>query len=281
MKWCVSYKCNTDVLKAADEIRYSSFNEIFPIKDDETYAAKRLILEILDFSELTLNNQPMTPELMGTLLDGMPNLYIDFYRFEQLLDFVDQTGPQWAGRYMFHYPIDTYALLNTLLFHQVSDITLDEPLAFDIKNVEHYIHYDNPDVKIRLRPYVGRASYIPGNDDMCHFWVLPQHIKFYEPYVYAIDILANETMREEALYRTYTSGNYNLDLSALLEHFDTDPPMKGVWIDDAMALRRMECRQICQSTKPNRCHICKLEHQMLKVMPRAAYMREHQGESQS
>lgn len=281
MKWCVSYKCKPEILKEADEIRYSSFNEIFSIKDNEVYAAKRLILEILDFQQLTLNNKPMTAELMGSLLDSIENLFIDFYRLDDLIEFNDYTQYKYQYRFMFHYPVDTYNLIKILLTNNVSDITVTEPIAFDMKNLEHYIHYDNPQIKIRIRPYVGRNSWMPNDEDMCHFWVLPQHIKYYEPYVYVVDILANDIAREETLYNIYKRGNYELDLAALIEHFDTTPTVKGVWIDDAMALQRVNCRQICQSTKPQRCHLCQLQHMMLKVMPRASYTLARETQSQS
>jgi hypothetical protein len=37
MKYCVSYKVNTDILHDADEIRFSSFNEIFPLREEEWF----------------------------------------------------------------------------------------------------------------------------------------------------------------------------------------------------------------------------------------------------
>lgn len=281
MKYCVSYKVNTDILHDADEIRFSSFNEIFSLREEEWFQSKRAILEILDYSQLTLNNQSMTGEMMGSLLLGMDNLFLDFYLLDDLIEFSNQTDGAYDNRCMFHYPVDTYNLVNMLLSRHVSDIAIDEPLAFDIVNLEHYIHYDNPTCRIRIRPYIGRNAWMAPGEDLCHFWVLPQHIKFYEPYVYAIDILANNTMREEALYRIYKSGKYDLDMAALIEHFDNDPQINALWIDDGMAQHRLTCRQICQSTKPKRCHMCYLQGQMLKVMPRARYKYGNKTESQS
>ena len=281
MKWCVSYKCNTDILKEANEIRFSSFNEIFPLRDKEEYKSKRLILEILQFEKLTLNGQPMTYDMLGSLLKDMDNLFLDFYLFDDLISFDNETQYEYRERFMFHYPVDTYALLNILLDHHVSDITLNEPLIFDIQNVEHFIHYNNPTVCIRMRPYIGRAAWMLDTEDMCHFWVLPQHIYLYENYVNVIDILANSVMREETLFKIYRSGTYQLDMAVLIDHFDVQPTVKGAWIDDALAMRRLNCKQICQSTKPKRCHVCQLSTQLLAQMPRAAYMREHNTQSQS
>lgn len=277
MKFCCSYKVKPEILDQLDEIRYSSLTDIFSIR--EKYAAKRIIYEILEMKDIQVNTQPLTNQLLFSILDDMPNLYIDFYSYGDLAQFMEDSEEKYNNRAMYHYPVDGYNMLNMLLAYNVSDITITEPLTFDIENVSHYIRYDNPDCKIRMRPYIGREAWAPTNDDMCHFWVLPQHLHLYDSYVDVIDLLANSVLREEALYNAYKSGMYGLDMNALIEHFDVDPVIKGGWIDNALALRRLNCRQICQSTKPKRCHICDIERLLAKYMPRAIYQIEHPSQS--
>lgn len=279
MKFCCSYKVRQEILDELDEIRYSSLTDIFEIR--EKYAAKRIIYEILNMDEVHINTKPITSEILASILKDMPNLYVDFYSYPDMVRFMEESSYEYNNRCMYHYPIDGYNMLNMLLSYGVSDVTITEPLAFDIEKVSNFIRYDNPDCKIRIRPYIGREAWAPTNDDMCHFWVLPQHLHLYDQYVDAIDILANSVMREETLYEAYKKGMYGLDMSAFIEHFDVDPPIKAIWIDDAIATRRLNCRQICQSTKPNMCHICNLHHLLLKNMPRASYLTTHPSQSES
>lgn len=279
MKFCCSYRLRSELLDDADEIRYSNLTDIFEIR--EKYAAKRIIYEILEMKDVEVNTNPLTYKLLFDILKSMPNLYIDFYSYADMVGFMEESNGEYNSRCMYHYPVDGYNMLNMLLAYGVSDVTLTEPLTFDIENVAHYIRYDNPDCKIRIRPYMGREAWAPTNDDMCHFWVLPQHLHLYEEYIDVVDILANSVLREETLYNTYKKGMYGLDMGALIEHFDVDPPIKGGWIDDALAMHRMKCRQICQSSKPQRCHVCDLERLLVKYMPRAAYQIAHSSQSES
>lgn len=275
MKWCISYRANQEIQQEVDEIRFSDLNHILDIREQSWFAEKRIILEILDINRTTLNGQPLTYDMLKTLLIGMDNLYLDFYTLQSLEEFFDTTNNEYNTRCMYHNPVDNYNLLNFLLNYNVSDITLMEPLAFDMKNVSHYIRYDNPNCRIRIRPYIGRTWPAPITDDMCHFWVLPQHLYLYEDYVDVIDILADDIVREETLYKIYRSKKYELLLSALIEYFIADTPINALWIDDALAAHRVNCRQICQSTKPCRCHLCALESQILQHMPRMKYMLKH------
>lgn len=229
--------------------------------------------------DIMINTKPMTYDLLVRVLGDMPNLKIDFYNIQDLLGFFEETDGIYNERCMYHYPVDGYNLLNMLLAHHIGAVTLTEPLTFDIQHVSEYIRYDNPKCQIRFRPYIGREAWAPVNDDICHFWVLPQHLHFYEDYVDVIDILATETLREETLYEIYKRGSYTLDMNALIEHFDIDPPMTAYWIDDAIALRRLNCKQVCQSSKPKRCHICDVQRMMVKYLPIAA--RQHATPSQS
>lgn len=274
MKICSSYRQLPSHSDLLDQIRFSRLGDLLDYNHKNPGSDKILILEIDDMSQRQFNGQPTTPSLYADFMLKIATMQLDFYSLNDLNIFVTylmDTNTELYHRYMYHYPAETYNMLNALIDYEVGYITIDEPLVFDIDNVYRYMHTHDENCKLRIRPDRGQPVYMPKQDfsSVCHFWVLPQHIHFYEQYVDVIDLLAIDDKRESRLILVYGKDKkWEIDMTPLIYNLHLPIALKGVFMDDEVAEKRLNCKQICQSTVPQRCHRCELEAKIYDQLSR-------------
>lgn len=264
-----------------DEIHFSSINNLMHYYVDEK-GTKSCCLEILDVKETFFNGEEITPNVYLDLITKYPQLRLVFYQLTDLYNYIETEPDKAHGNYYFNYPADNYNMLNTLLQIGVSDIVLDEPLVFDIERVRNYIFNktSNQDLRIHIRPYLGKPGWMPEKESIIHhFWVLPQDIDLYEPYVDVVDLFAISGAREAKLIEDYCiKHETETVLGALVENRCVeDLKMPAAMITEDLVLDRLDCRQICMSTYPQRCHKCDLQYIAFKVIDEM----HHKTKSQS
>lgn len=248
MKYCISYRQNPDIRAKVDEIR-------FPVQTLSlavTYATenpdKRIIIEI----PANADKLPSI-EKLSKLQESTPNITYEFYELQDLIKYNKATN---CGRsYMYHYPITTWAMIQILKFHKVSDILLGEPLLFCLDDIFNYVKEQN--IKIRACPHKVRNNLlkdIPTDIGIRHFFVLPQHVHLYEEYIDVLEISDEDDVRERGLIQTYTSGNpYLFPLNLLIENIGTSNPPD--FIDNKWVHKRIYCQQKCIKS-PTECDYC-------------------------
>ena len=256
MKYAGSYR-QTEYYEYMDEIHFGKLSTMLDYII-ENQGTKPCCLEILNMKDRSFNNEPVTNELYHSIITKYPNVRLEFYELKDLLNYAkDYFGTQ--DKYSFHFPADTYNLLNTLLRLKVSDILLDEPFVFEIERIYNFIKFQYQDCKIHIRPYIGKPSYMLSDESvMHHFWVLPQHLYLYEEYVDVVDIFADSIERERRLLDIYcVKHEYTNLLGPLVNNYtEQDKKMCAGYVPLKMAEDRLNCKQICCTRIPSICHIC-------------------------
>lgn len=250
MKYCTSYFQSEPARQKVNELRFSIHVLNDALGYAERHSDKRVIVEILD---LHAERTP-TIEKLHKLHEEQMNIYYDFYNLHDLVEYA-----RWLGDYenkyiMYHQPALTWGLVQILLYYKVCDIVIGEPLAFNMNELEKNVH---PHARIRIRPYFAKPEIARGIETdlgIHHFWVLPQHMHFYEPYVDVIDLLDDNIVRETALVNTYTSNKeFSARLDTLIEGVECG--IGASFIDDKFVQRRLTCGQSCLKNS-NYCHFC-------------------------
>lgn len=250
MKYCTSYYQSSLIRTKVDEVRFSigSFNSALDYADD--HLDKRIIIEVLELHE---EHVPSISKL-HQLHQEHTNISYDFYNLYDLIEY-SRAYERQANYIMYHQPALTWGLVQILLYYNVSDIVIGEPLTFNVTELEKNIHSKN--VKLRIRPHLAKTKIARGIETDCgihHFWVLPQHVKFYEQYIDVLDLLDDNVARETALVNAYTCGeDYEGRLDTLVEGVETE--VGAAFIDDKFVQRRLTCGQNCLKNS-NYCHFC-------------------------
>lgn len=250
MQYCTSYYQSEPIRKKVNELRFSSRAINDALGYAERHPDKRVIIELLD-----LHDDYMPPmEKLHKLHTEQTNVYYDFYNLHDLVEYSRFLKDNENHYIMYHQPVLTWGLVQILLYHKVSDIVISEPLTFNMQELAQNIH---PKVKIRVRPYFAKPEVARGietDSGIHHFWILPQHIHLYEPYIDVIDLIDDNIVRETALVNTYTSNKeFAARLDTLIEGIESS--IGASFIDEKFVQRRLNCGQNCLKNN-NYCHFC-------------------------
>ena len=261
MKICASYHIPVEMWNDLDEIRFSTGSSIAALDYAGSHPEKKVIIETLHAEE-----DNFTPEIVNDLLNENPNLYFDFYDINDLVKYSND-----IRRFMYHYPANTFNMMYFLLQFPISDITIGEPLTFDLDTVReafaHMEEFERP--HIRVNPAIGRPSLFNSigsiDDGLNHFWILPQHTKIYDEYIDVVDLLDDNATREETLVKLFKKGSYANQLRYYLRNGEN--PIYASLLDENLAKRRINCRQTCMRGKrPYRCNYCSVEAELYKQL---------------
>lgn len=261
MRICASYHINPKFWNNLDEIRFSVGASIAALEYAASHPDKKVIIETLHADE-----DDLTPELVNSLLEENENLYFDFYEIDDLIKYANG-----LRKYMYHYPVSTFNMLYFLLQYPLSDITISEPMTFDLDTLKITLDHLDPEERpcIRVNPAIGRPTLFNNiadiDDGLKHFWLLPQHMEIYDPYIDVVDLLDNNHVREETLVQIFRNKRYNNELRYYL--LNGENTTEGVLIDDAFAKRRINCRQVCMRGKTSfRCNYCWAETELYRKL---------------
>lgn len=260
MIYCTSSYQNEIIRNKVQQIRFHIQSINIALEYAENHRDKKIILEIDNLKKLPVN---LTLEKMKVILQENENLYYDFYTLEDLI-LAAKILPE--KRFMFHFPVTTWALVNILTYYKVSDITLGEPLVFQRKKVIRNLKNQFPDITIRVRPTMGKAnilSEMKEDSGITHNWILPQYTDLYD-YIDVFDLLDANITREETIVNMYLDKKeYGASLSLLITN--NTSPMSGKFVDENWVTQRMDCGQICLEHKFN-CHYCETREALYKCL---------------
>lgn len=259
MKYCTSYYQPESIRAKVDEIRFTIQNLNLALTYANEHSDKRVIVEI---ASLTKDKTPSIDKL-SKLQEETKNLTYDFFELQDLAQYNRTTD---CGRsYMYHYPAVTWAMIQILMYHKVSDIWIGEPLVFDLNSVSKYIKEKG--IQIRVCPHKVKNEFtkeIETDLGIRHFFVLPQDADAYEDCIDVFELLDRNVVREEALVRTYTTKEpYTHALDYLIENIGTELNM--ALVDDKWRARRRNCQQKCIKS-PKECDFCYRHMRMLEAV---------------
>lgn len=249
MKICTSYFQSEHIRNQVAEIRFS-INALTPaLEYAGRHADKKIIVEILTLDDDKIPNV----NKLFALQQEHQNIYYDFYNLSDLVHYSKENARQ--PRHIMHHQLaTTWGLIQILMYYNVSDISIDEPLTFDMPAIAENVK--SKGIAIRLRPHIAKNRYekeMENDTGLTHFWVLPQHVHLYEDYADVIDIIDNNSERETALVNFYLKGECHASLPLLIEGVEKD--IGASFFDEKFAIRRLSCHQTCMKDK-NKCRYC-------------------------
>lgn len=259
MKLCASYHTHNEALS---EIRYplSALNLLV-----EALFEKPQYIYILEI--LNLSDNETQQERLINLANENKNLVIDCY---EKRDYVKLANL--VPHIMYHYPAVTYNDICWLLAFKPWAITIAEPLAFDCKKVRQVIDRNTPEdqyIYIRVLPALGR----PGewgvvrernkDNGVKHFFIVPQFMHIYEPYIDVLDLYDMNADREATLVKIYAQGECRWGLHALLKHCECTTPCQ--MLDEDFFKRRLNCGQRCMQGAQS-CDYCNRETKVINAV---------------
>lgn len=147
------------------------------------------------------------------------------------------------------YPVTTFDELDALRFIGVSQVLIDGPLFFQMRNIKRF------NIPVRVIPNVCYENYIPRENGLYGTWIRPQDQDLYEPYISTLEFKEDNYTKLEALFDIYSKDKtYFGDLNVLFKNFDFTTPVLAASVPKDMVKSRLNCGQRCSL---GRCHLCR------------------------
>ena len=263
-------------LSKVQEVHYDTIHSLMASYENFPDATHRRVLEIPTIGSIQFNGQPTTLQLYNDLHKKHPDCILNFIQLNDLYDYRQQYDDANCGLLM---PVNNYGILHAIIKLNISDVVITEPLIFDIITVSTFIKDQLPQCRIHINPlYQPFGKIFENEDPLHHAWVLPQHIYLYEDLVDVVDIIDRNPTREQRLLNLYVDKEmYHNLLEVLFNTYDSSAPtynsMRGDFISDDMALKRMTCNQKCLSTYPPRCHFCDTQRTVFHALRKGRHRK--------
>lgn len=155
----------------------------------------------------------------------------------------------------FFFKEDIYTLddLAWCLKMGVSDVYITNELGFNIKEVSKVCRENK--VQVRVYPNVAQSTSPTKVDTFSSFYVRPDAVKLYEPYVDIFEFYG-PLDRQSVLYDIYTEGRWPGPLKDIILNLDN--PIDNQAIMPYFDIARLNCKKSCCLGK---CEICnKIDH---------------------
>lgn len=232
-KFCLTSQCDKKYLSQAHEIRLAPNDDVFDYI--EKYPKTNLIIPY------PITTAPIEELKRYSKLGRICLAITDFSCLKEI------AGIPW----FYDIPVRTFFELQNLVKLGSTYIVIDGPLFNQMSKVEEIL---TPEQNLRLAPNVAYYAYIPAKNGVIGSWVRPEDTASLQTYpiVYEFGDCEDRPRKEEALFRVYSSGEWQGDLSNIITNlnFTADNQL----ISPEMIEKRISCGQRCQSG--NSCRLC-------------------------
>lgn len=151
--------------------------------------------------------------------------------------------------FFFDTLVDNWDTVISFIKYNVSDIYIVNELGFELKDIAELCH--NNKVKVRVFPNVAQTSSKINNiDTIKSFFIRPEDIELYEPYVDVCEFFG-PLDRQSVLYDIYTDKRWHGNLEQLIIGLKTSINNKN--IIPAFGEKRVNCKKKCYQ---NNCALC-------------------------
>lgn len=255
MKYCVSFiRKNGNFLQKVDEIiiKYYS-NDIIALKDFlNNHLEQRIIISIEDNLTFIKNKEL---DIFKELKDkyNYSNFALRFNIEENLLYTINDEMRKSGIPYFYNTLATDLDTFTGLINSGASDVYIGGNLGFEIKDISRIAHQKG--IKIRVYPNKCQTNWI-GTPDIKTFFIRPEDVPSYEPYVDVMEIWA-ETLAEkqniDVYYKIYAiDKEWYGDLKEFL--IDWNSNLDNRFIIPQFAEARLNCKKRCLKGHP--CQVC-------------------------
>ena len=176
---------------------------------------------------------------------------------EDLIAKVKETNLPWFTGQI----VTTWDALMYLICLGVSDVYIGEDLGFEIPAVSKVCKEHM--VAVRVFPNVAQSS-INATPALMKFFIRPEDLKVYEPYIDTIEFWG-ELTQQDTFYKIYQKGEWLGPLNQIIFSFNSD--MESHRVMPIFGNLRVDCGKACLRGK--RCSIC---HSLYSI---SNHMKKH------
>lgn len=255
MKYCVSFiRKNGNFLQKVDEIiiKYQS-NDIIALKDFlNNHLEQRIIISIEDNLTFIKNKEL---DIFKELKDkyNYSNFALRFNIEENLLYTINDEMRKSDIPYFYNTLATDLDTFTGLINSGASDVYIGGNLGFEIKDISRIAHQRG--IKIRVYPNKCQTNWI-GTPDIKTFFIRPEDVPSYEPYVDVMEIWAENLVDKnniDVYYKIYAiDKEWYGDLKEFL--IDWNSNLDNRFIIPQFAEARLNCKKRCLKGHP--CHVC-------------------------
>lgn len=256
MIYSLSYKCAKK--QEADEIKcpWNQLGEIWGlIKDDHTKriniiltleADMTKVYEQVDIVKSAGNDYTLAAAGLSQLQDALSRGYNAYVMM----------------------PITDWESLDIQLKMGVSDVYIDGPLGFCLKDVSELAHAAGANVRITPQVSPNTAA-LPAAAHS--FFIRPEDLPLYSPYIDIIDFITSDTKKQDTLFSIYKRGSFSSAFNLLFEN--SKEVILNSLLRPDLAEARLDCEQKCLIPGYS-CHVCENEFELARNLE--LYAKSHE-----
>lgn len=246
MKYCIDFNNHSKYLDDVDEIRLKyDKQKIEAIQYIKEHSHQTIILYIEDTDEF-INSKDI--DQFSNIAKEDPNLDFKIELSSYKKEYMEKLNDV-NFKYFFNTYIRDWDTFLGYMNLGVSDIYIVESLGFELDKISKIAHDKN--IKIRCFANIAQSSW-KETDALKKFFIRPEDIELYEPYIDTICFLGHYD-KIDLYYKIYKNDKkWYGNLKELIIDLDIDLDSK--YIIPRFAEKRIRCGKEC--IKGGKCNIC-------------------------
>ena len=251
MKYCINYSNKSHIIDKVDEIliRYDKnkilelFTQFIP-----AHLNQRVIVQLIeeDNIDTIVNNLKKIISIYNENKDIKFDIQLPFYN-QKFMEELKDTNL----KYFFKAAANSWDKFIGLMSQNVSDIYITDELAFELDKVAEIAHKNN--IKVRIYPNVAQSRW-DKLSDILKFFIRPEDIEMYEPYVDVCEFYGDKAQQIDTYYKIYQEDKkWFGDLQEII--IGLDSKIDSRYIIPRFAEKRIKCGKDC--LKGGKCEMCK------------------------
>lgn len=251
MKYCINYSNKSHIIDKVDEIliRYDKnkilelFTQFIP-----AHLNQRVIVQLMEENNIDtiVNNLKKIISIYNENKDIKFDIQLPFYN-QKFIEELKDTNL----KYFFKAAANSWDKFTGLISQNVSDIYITDELAFELDKVAEIAHKNN--IKIRIYPNVAQSRWNKLSD-ILKFFIRPEDIEMYEPYVDVCEFYGDKAQQIDTYYKIYQEDKkWFGDLQEII--IGLDSKIDSRYIIPRFAEKRIKCGKDC--LKGGKCEMCK------------------------
>ena len=251
MKYCINYSNKSHIIDKVDEIliRYDKnkilelFTQFIP-----AHLNQRVIVQLMEENNIDtiVNNLKKIISIYNENKDIKFDIQLPFYN-QKFMEELKDTNL----KYFFKVAANSWDKFTGLISQNVSDIYITDELAFELDKVAEIAHKNN--IKVRIYPNVAQSRW-DKLSDILKFFIRPEDIEMYEPYVDVCEFYGDKAQQIDTYYKIYQEDKkWFGDLQEII--IGLDSKIDSRYIIPRFAEKRIKCGKDC--LKGGKCEMCK------------------------
>lgn len=251
MKYCINYSNKSHIIDKVDEIliRYDKnkilelFTQFIP-----AHLNQRVIVQLIEENNIDtiVNDLKKIISIYNENKDIKFDIQLPFYN-QKFIEELKDTNL----KYFFKAAANSWDKFTGLMSQNVSDIYITDELAFELDKVAEIAHKNN--IKVRIYPNVAQSRW-DKLSDILKFFIRPEDIEMYEPYVDVCEFYGDKAQQIDTYYKIYQEDKkWFGDLQEII--IGLDSKIDSRYIIPRFAEKRIKCGKDC--LKGGKCEMCK------------------------